>query len=187
MNDTRNKILVSARNLFEEYGYKKVSMDEIAGNAGVTKKTVYSYFKDKESLLNILIENEFFQMREIIEKYSNDNSLSFFEILNKSIYSLLSYKKESKLLVRLSREVHSLSSIKIIDNSIMDFIKEKLILLRNKEDVKNISIDIDLCSFVIYKVYVAIMFEYDKQINECELTSVVTQILKDGLFNKEGF
>ena len=30
-----------ARNLFSKYGYKKVSMDEVAKGAGVTKKTIY--------------------------------------------------------------------------------------------------------------------------------------------------
>ena len=36
-------IVNSARELFKSYGIKKVSMNEIAKKAGVTKKTVYSY------------------------------------------------------------------------------------------------------------------------------------------------
>ena len=41
----KEQIIESARELFTRYGYKKVSMNEIAEEAGVTKKTVYSYFK----------------------------------------------------------------------------------------------------------------------------------------------
>ena len=33
-------IIETARNLFTNYGYKKVSMDEIATSAKVTKKTI---------------------------------------------------------------------------------------------------------------------------------------------------
>ena len=42
------QIINVARELFTTYGYKRVSMDEIAKCANVTKKTVYSYFKSKE-------------------------------------------------------------------------------------------------------------------------------------------
>ena len=47
MKNTKERILNTARNLFNEYGYSKTSMDLIAREAGVTKKTIYSYFKDK--------------------------------------------------------------------------------------------------------------------------------------------
>ena len=47
-----------ARNLFSKYGYKKVSMDEVAKGAGVTKKTIYTYFKDKESMFKYFIDEE---------------------------------------------------------------------------------------------------------------------------------
>ena len=44
---TKKEVVIdTARELFSKYGYKKVSMDEIATNAIVTKKTIYTYFKD---------------------------------------------------------------------------------------------------------------------------------------------
>lgn len=186
MNDTRNKILVSARELFTDYGYKKTSMDEIARNCGVTKKTVYSYFRDKDSLLNCLIEEEVLYMKSIIDKYSSDDSLSVFDFLNKTLYSLLMYKKESKLILRLNKEIDSSNidaSIKYIDSSIISFIKEKILMLRNRYDF-DVEIDVDLCAFIIFKVYVSVMFEYDKEIDESLITNNVAQILKNGLFTK---
>ena len=45
------QILNAAKKLFTNYGFKKVSMDEIASEAGVTKKTVYTYFSIKVELL----------------------------------------------------------------------------------------------------------------------------------------
>ena len=43
------EILKAAKKLFSKYGFKKVSMDEIAKNAGVTKKTVYANLQVKKN------------------------------------------------------------------------------------------------------------------------------------------
>jgi AcrR family transcriptional regulator len=44
-------ILESASQLFFELGYEETTMDDIAGRIGVTKGTLYLYFKNKEELL----------------------------------------------------------------------------------------------------------------------------------------
>ena len=51
------QIIAAARRLFNRYGFKKVSMDEIAREAGVTKKTIYMYFSSKEELLKYFIQD----------------------------------------------------------------------------------------------------------------------------------
>lgn len=47
----REKIVHTAYDLFIQYGVKSVSMDEIAKSAGISKRTLYESFEDKESLL----------------------------------------------------------------------------------------------------------------------------------------
>lgn len=49
-------VLDSALTLFVTQGYDATSMDDIAGQAGLTKGAVYFYFKDKLSLLHALLE-----------------------------------------------------------------------------------------------------------------------------------
>ena len=66
------EILKVAKKLFSKYGFKKVSMDEIAKNAGVTKKTVYANFASKEELLNSLIKLELQDMKERFEKMEKE-------------------------------------------------------------------------------------------------------------------
>ncbi|MDQ3160088.1 MAG: TetR/AcrR family transcriptional regulator [Pseudomonadota bacterium] len=48
--EKRIAILEAARRLFISQGYERVSMDQIASEAGVSKLTVYSHFGDKDSL-----------------------------------------------------------------------------------------------------------------------------------------
>lgn len=45
--DTRDRILASATDLFTRRGYASVTVDEIAGGAGVTKGAFYYWFTDK--------------------------------------------------------------------------------------------------------------------------------------------
>jgi len=54
----RSEILQAARNLYERYGYKKTTMDDIAKAARITKPTIYSYFKGKKDILVALVEWE---------------------------------------------------------------------------------------------------------------------------------
>jgi AcrR family transcriptional regulator len=51
MKDTKKgKILTAARLVFLRYGYKRVSMNEIAEAAGVSRPALYLVFKNKEEL-----------------------------------------------------------------------------------------------------------------------------------------
>jgi AcrR family transcriptional regulator len=42
--------------LFRQRGYTRVSVDEISAAAGITKRTLYSHFKSKDSLLESVLE-----------------------------------------------------------------------------------------------------------------------------------
>lgn len=48
--EKRAAILEAAKRLFLTQGYERVSMDQIAAEAGVSKLTVYSHYGDKDSL-----------------------------------------------------------------------------------------------------------------------------------------
>ena len=45
------EILIAARHLFEQFGYEKTSMADIARAAGVSEATVYKYFEHKRALM----------------------------------------------------------------------------------------------------------------------------------------
>ena len=46
----RAAILDAAKRMFVSHGFERVSMDQIAAEAGVSKLTVYSHFGDKDRL-----------------------------------------------------------------------------------------------------------------------------------------
>lgn len=53
---SRTQILDAAERLFREHGFGKTSVDDIAVMAGLTRKTVYNHFENKELLGRKLIE-----------------------------------------------------------------------------------------------------------------------------------
>lgn len=50
--EARVRILHKAHELFHRYGIRSVSMDEIATQMGMSKKTLYQHFADKETLVD---------------------------------------------------------------------------------------------------------------------------------------
>jgi TetR/AcrR family transcriptional regulator, cholesterol catabolism regulator len=55
MIDCKNRIVEEAALLFRTYGIRAVTMDMIATNLGISKRTIYENFRDKdELLLNVL-------------------------------------------------------------------------------------------------------------------------------------
>ena len=47
----KEQIINTAFDLFSQYGIKSVSMDDVAKAAGISKRTLYESFEDKETLL----------------------------------------------------------------------------------------------------------------------------------------
>lgn len=53
---TRKRIVEAAYRLFRRQGFSRVSMDEIAANARLTKRTLYHHFRSKDDLLARVLE-----------------------------------------------------------------------------------------------------------------------------------
>ena len=56
--DNRQTIMQCALNLFSDKGYDSVGVQEIVKAAGITKPTLYYYFKSKHGLLEALIQEK---------------------------------------------------------------------------------------------------------------------------------
>ncbi len=56
--DTENKILQKSKELFMRMGIRAVSMDDIATQTGISKKTIYQYYADKDELVDAVMKEE---------------------------------------------------------------------------------------------------------------------------------
>jgi AcrR family transcriptional regulator len=98
----QDRILNKARELMFQTGVKHVTMDDLANQLGISKKTIYQYFKDKDALVSAIVEFElanhaticnqslqladnavheiFLLMTVIQEMFNRMNPLALFEI-----------------------------------------------------------------------------------------------------------
>jgi AcrR family transcriptional regulator len=60
--EKRNEILIKAGELFMRYGIKSVSMDDLAREIGISKKTIYTYFKDKNVLVETIVATKMYNI-----------------------------------------------------------------------------------------------------------------------------
>ncbi len=77
--EIRNKILQKSLDFFLQNGYSKVTMGEIANNAGISKKTLYKYFSNKENLFESIYTSFTCQNDIYIEQLFNNNEIGYVE------------------------------------------------------------------------------------------------------------
>ncbi len=105
---THEKILLSARKFFLEYGYEKANLRELCRDAGITTGAFYRHFKDKEELFSSLVKpayDDFFK----INADGNNRGLN-------------SLDSETDLDLLASMKITSRGLVKLIFESKDDFI-----------------------------------------------------------------
>jgi AcrR family transcriptional regulator len=65
MDEAKVKIMRGAEALFLRYGFKSITMDDISRELGISKKTLYQYFSDKNDLVNQVVDNHLNDEREL--------------------------------------------------------------------------------------------------------------------------
>jgi AcrR family transcriptional regulator len=100
--DNKERILVKAEEMFMQFGIRSVSMDDIANQLGMSKKTLYHHFTDKDDLVDAVVDGHiqeiqhdcincrkdasnaiheiFITMERIMEEFSNMNPMLLYDL-----------------------------------------------------------------------------------------------------------
>jgi TetR/AcrR family transcriptional regulator, cholesterol catabolism regulator len=100
--EPKERILIKAEELFMQYGIRSVSMDDIANSLGMSKKTLYQYFTDKDELVEGVVQTHiskaecdctecardatdaideiFIVMERVVEQFSNMNPMVLYDM-----------------------------------------------------------------------------------------------------------
>ena len=75
MSTDKDTIIAGCLSLFFKYGIKSISVDDITHNLGISKKTFYQFFNNKEDVIKVIskdfINQNLLKNREIIEDNTN--------------------------------------------------------------------------------------------------------------------
>ncbi|TIH37420.1 TetR/AcrR family transcriptional regulator [Subtercola vilae] len=69
----RSAILLAARALFLSDGFDRTSMDLVAAEAGVSKRTVYDYYGDKRTLLAAVVDHTVEALSTAVQRAIDEN------------------------------------------------------------------------------------------------------------------
>ncbi len=81
MDEKTLHILEQVRRLYYRYGIKSVTMDDVAKNLTISKKTLYQYFADKEDLVRNIVQLEFNNRKKCFQEIIKRKDLNAIEEL----------------------------------------------------------------------------------------------------------
>ncbi len=136
----KNKIIQAAIKIFSEKGYHGSTMDKIAKEVGVSKATLYTYFKSKEDILRVIWISSNQPLIEIQRSFEGRDCLEVLE----EIYKMMS-KSEG---LHLSFEMTALSSHnenikKLNQDAYNEKLKGLKIFLQDQQNKEKIRNDLD--------------------------------------------
>lgn len=125
MEEKKLHIINNVGKLYLKFGIKSVTMDDVASEFGISKKTLYQYFKDKADLVsqvvNYYVENPMFDLNSSDGGNAIDNYFCLREHINK----ILKYFNNSiefdlkKFYPRLYKKVHRMKRQRIFDSTVL--------------------------------------------------------------------
>lgn len=136
--EPKERILAGARELFFKYGTKTITMDDIAKHLGMSKKTLYQYFSNKNEVVESMILKQLHDKECECQQVANDstnvieevfsimkNMGTFFSQANPNLfYDLQKYHSSSWNLFKKFRDEYM---VKMVEDSINKGIKQGLV------------------------------------------------------------
>jgi len=125
--EAKERILLKAKALFMQYGIRSVSMDDIANSLGMSKKTLYQYYADKDELVEAVVEHHithiqgdcicchkeaknaiheiFMMMERILDEFNNMNPMLLYDMEKFHFKAFQRFKQhKDKFLANVIRE-----------------------------------------------------------------------------------
>jgi AcrR family transcriptional regulator len=76
-SDVRRRIVAAARRHFFAHGFRGVTMDDLAGELGMSKKTLYAHFPGKTALLEAVLDDKFRSLEADVARATAERSSDF--------------------------------------------------------------------------------------------------------------
>jgi TetR/AcrR family transcriptional regulator, cholesterol catabolism regulator len=179
--DIKERIIESATELFKTYGIRSVTMDSLANQLGISKRTIYEVFSDKDDLLMAVLDRMSKQQKDLAKRIidESDNSIvAIFRMLeiNRDNFQSMSPAFQSDL-----KKYHHDILMKNIDNIELPDYKAHFQVIEKgiKEGLFRKEINPDLVNRCLYNLGRSIM---DNDLYPYELHSR-REVIRNVFFN----
>lgn len=128
----KNEILLQAQKLFQQFGLKKTTMDDIATACGKAKSTLYHYFKNKEEVFDAVIQMEIVNLHRHVKSKVEEQKTMVEKIMTYTLEFYREVFQRANLYRIISQENAAESAARKNFMKMMDF--EKSYITRILED-----------------------------------------------------
>lgn len=164
-SEKKKKIIEVSKKLFIEKGYKETKVEDITRSMGISKGNFYTYFKSKEDVLHVIIE---------------EKKINFENLLN-GIETGGDVRKTMEIYFRETVKDFLTNFSKINPGNIQDLIKSEKVYSKLKE------IDVIEREFIKKNIVEKTGFKGDPDfISEFILTTKISFLFKEVLENRIG-
>ncbi|KOS30171.1 TetR family transcriptional regulator [Bacillus anthracis] len=163
--DRKRSIIEAATKYFSAFGYKATTMDQVAKLANVGKGTIYRRFKNKEEIFGEIISNVITEMKQVAENAIRSD-VPFFENVHRALYSILEFRKEHQLMIKLIQEERDMGTKEVqevmqqVDVEIVSVIQSYLKIAIDKGEISKC--DPEITAFIMLRLYVSLIFDWEK-------------------------
>ncbi len=129
MEDKKLHILKNVGKLYLKFGIRSVTMDDVAHEFGISKKTLYQYFRDKADLVSQVVDFYLKNLMSDVDASREENAIDFYFALRSHISKILKYFNNNiefdlkKQYPQLFKKVHKIKREKIFINTVLNINK----------------------------------------------------------------
>ncbi|WP_430493906.1 TetR/AcrR family transcriptional regulator [Rossellomorea marisflavi] len=185
--DRKKQIVDAATKSFSLFGYKATTMDQVAKLANVGKGTIYTFFSNKEELFDEIAFSLMDEMKGRAEKAISP-TVTFSENVHNALFSMLEYRKEHKLTIKLYQEAREMGTpavsdaLQKLEQMVVEFLSERISRAIESKAIK--PCNPEMTAFVMLKLYVALIFDWERERGELdkdEIANLFKLYLIEGL------
>ena len=124
MDDKKEYILKQISELYLKFGIRSITMDDVAGEFGISKKTLYQYFEDKADLVQQVIDCYLKSPDFNLDSDISGNAIDRYFALRAHIIQVMKYMHSNiefdlkKLYPRLYQKVYKVKRERIYSNTV---------------------------------------------------------------------
>ena len=183
--DHKERIKQAAHELVMKYSIRSVSMDDIAASVGMSKKTIYQYYQDKDELVNAVVEGVIEENECVCNGHvvaaknavheiflAMEMMVEMFKSMNPSIiYEMQKYHPEAYLRFHKHKSKFLLSHM------------QKNLLRGIQEELYRPDINVQILShFRVESMFIPFNPEFQRSLNNYNLLELEEQIITNFLF-----
>ena len=149
----KEKILFNASEMFLNFGFKSVTMDDIANTSGISKKTIYAHFKNKTELVVAVTLNIFDVVKkgiDVIHEQQQNPIIELFEI-KRFVMEHLKDEKSSPQYQLQKYYPKIFKNLKLKQFDVMHGLIKKNLMKGIKQNLYRKTIDIDFIGRIYFQ------------------------------------